>query len=258
MSTKRPTKRATAKPAPAKARQAPLTSARAAPEKNSTLLKNAGDKPARYKPVNAGKGRVKGVPNAVTKSAREIFQAFIEGNAARVQELWEKVARKSPAKALSIYAKLAEFIIPKLQRTELSGGLDHRVAAITVNQNDPVELWGVYKEAMNGAEINYVDGPKPKTPEQVYQEIMMGGKARQPTPAPAAPEPTPQPESAPKAAEPDLTNVTVLESSCKLPEHRPVVDSKCPWCRQLWAKQQEAALDAELRRSDYGRPKVIT
>jgi hypothetical protein len=141
MSTARATKRPNGQPSPAKVRQAHATSARAAPKKITTLLKNGEPKPPRKKPCNAGKGRVKGVPNAVTKSAREIFQAFVEGNASKVQELWDRVARKNPAKALQIYAKLAEFVLPKLQRTELSGQVNHALEYSDEVQtvSDPVE-----------------------------------------------------------------------------------------------------------------------
>lgn len=70
---------------------------------------------------NAGKGRPKGSPNKATATAREAFAAFVEGNAAKVQSLWNSVARDDPARALEILAKLAEFVLPKLARTEMSG-----------------------------------------------------------------------------------------------------------------------------------------
>jgi hypothetical protein len=73
------------------------------------------------------------------------------------------------------------------------------------------------------------------------------------------PEPAQQPESTPQAAEsvePDLTNVAVLESSCKLPEHRPIVDSKCGFCRKLWQERQRANEDELLR--VQRPPQVVT
>lgn len=79
--------------------------------------------PAAQKPPNAGKGRVKGVPNKTTATARSIFAAFVDGNAQKVQELWNKVAAKDAARAIELYAKLAEFHMPKLARTEVSGEL---------------------------------------------------------------------------------------------------------------------------------------
>jgi hypothetical protein len=255
MSNARATKRPNGKPAPAKARQAPPTSARAAPEKNSTLLKSAGDKPVHYKPTNAGKGRVKGVPNAITKSAREIFSAFIEGNAAKVQELFDRVARKSPAKALSIYAKLAEFVIPKLQRTELSGQLNHGVfAGEVLTVTDPVEAARVYQEVIMGkrdaASVKIVSAPEPAKPSPYVALRSTATLQHQPAPEPRfEQDPEPIEKRRPE-------NVIVLEHACSLPEHQPIVDSKCAFCRQLWVKERERAEDAAL--CHQRPPRVVT
>jgi hypothetical protein len=240
----------------AKARQAPPTRPRAAPEKNSTLLKNADDKPARYKPVNAGKGRVKGVPNAVTKSAREIFQAFIEGNAARVQELWDRVARKSPAKALVIYAKLAEFIIPKLSRAEIDAHLTAERVYPAIQDMSPEEATRVYMEMMVGrdgkgnANITFAPSVKPYVaPPKEPAPPSPPAAATAPRPAPAQPELPELPEQRrPK-------NVLVLEPAHP-GEHQPIADSKCGFCRQLWADAKEQALDEALRHQRA--PRVVT
>ena len=77
----------------------------------------------RRKPPNAGKGRKPGVPNKTTADARALFAQFIESNAPKAQGLWERVAAEDPARALDILAKLGEFVLPKLARTELSGEL---------------------------------------------------------------------------------------------------------------------------------------
>lgn len=266
MSTAKATKRPPAKPAPAKARQAPRSSARAAPKKNCTLEKNA-DGPARRNAAltNAGKGRAKGVPNAVTKTAREIFQAFVECNALKLQELFDRVAKKSPAKALSIYAKLAEFVIPKLQRTELSGHVTSGEKEYPAYEDvSPEEAMRMYQEMIQAGKNDpgyimthrpsvspYVAPPRPESAPlpRPAQEFM---------PAPARPEgPLSRSESAPEDAEsvdPE-TNVLVI-----LPkhdgEHRPIVDSKCPWCRKLWQERQRANEDELLR--VQRPPQVIT
>lgn len=75
------------------------------------------------RPPNAGRGRVKGVPNKINGDARAVFTQFLERNAPRAQELWEKVAAKNPDRALELLAKLGEFVLPKLARTEVSGQL---------------------------------------------------------------------------------------------------------------------------------------
>jgi len=66
-------------------------------------------------------GRKKGTPNRVTKDARALFAQFLDANAGRMQELWDRVANEDPAKALEILGKLGEFVIPKLARTEYTG-----------------------------------------------------------------------------------------------------------------------------------------
>jgi hypothetical protein len=231
-----------------KARQAPPKRPRAAPEKNSTLLKNAGDKPARYKPCNAGKGRVKGVPNAVTKTAREIFTAFIEGNAAKVQELWDRVARKSPAKALSIYAKLAEFIIPKLSRAEIDAHVtaEERVYPAMADMSME-EATRVYMEVIQGGkDVKFLPSVKPYVapPKEL---TLPSPPALDIAPRPAPPEPAPQPRRP--------ENVLVLEPPHQ-GDHQPIADSKCGFCRQMWADAKEQALDEKLR--GQRPPQVVT
>jgi hypothetical protein len=260
MSTTKATKRPVAKPAPMKARQAPPTSARAAPKKNTSLEKNS-DGPARRNAAltRAGKGRPKGVPNAITKTAREIFSAFIEGNALKLQELFDRVAKKSPAKALSIYAKLAEFVIPKLQRTELSGELNHTVKEVPAYEDmSPEEAMRIYMETVHNTNATfkhlpsvkpYVAPPRPEiaAPLRPAQEFM---------PAPVRPSrPESQPEDAETVEPGPETNVTLI-----LPrhdgEHRPIVDSKCGFCRKLWVEAQKAAQDEVLRAQRP--PRVVT
>jgi len=73
------------------------------------------------KPPNAGKGRVKGVPNKVTSDVRKGFQLMVESSVPELQRWLRRVAIKDPARALSIVADMAEFCIPKLSRTEITG-----------------------------------------------------------------------------------------------------------------------------------------
>jgi len=68
-----------------------------------------------------GGGSRKGVPNKVTREAREVFTEFVQRNALQAQKLWERVSKKDPARALELLAKLAEFALPKLARTEVTG-----------------------------------------------------------------------------------------------------------------------------------------
>ena len=74
----------------------------------------------RKKPPAAGMGRRRGVRNRSSGSVREIFASFVQNNAAQAQELFDRVAKKNPAMALSLLAKLAEFVLPRLSRAELT------------------------------------------------------------------------------------------------------------------------------------------
>lgn len=79
-----------------------------------------------FKPGDPRAGRPRGTANKATQDVRTVFTAFVEGNAAKAQELFDRVASKDPAKALDLLARLAEFVIPKLARTELSGEIGVR------------------------------------------------------------------------------------------------------------------------------------
>jgi hypothetical protein len=84
----------------------------------SKVLSSAGNL-ARKKPPNAGKGRKRGVPNMTTRTVREIFTLFVERNAEGAQGLYDRIAKKNPVAALSLLAKISEFVLPKLNRTEV-------------------------------------------------------------------------------------------------------------------------------------------
>ncbi len=66
-------------------------------------------------------GRPKGAVNKVTMEVKQAFKNLLEMNTPNMIEWMERVAATEPAKALSLCADLAEFIVPKLARTELTG-----------------------------------------------------------------------------------------------------------------------------------------
>lgn len=75
-------------------------------------------------PPNAGKGRVKGVPNKNTALAREAFAMFVENNVGQFQEWLDAVAndpKHGPKVAFEMILAVSEFYLPKLARTEHVG-----------------------------------------------------------------------------------------------------------------------------------------
>ena len=76
-----------------------------------------------FKPGDSRAGRPKGTPNKATADVRSAFAAFVEQNAGKAQELFDRVAKDDPAKALDLLARLAEFVVPKLSRSTIDGEL---------------------------------------------------------------------------------------------------------------------------------------
>lgn len=86
-----------------------------------------------------GDGRArkpKGAVNKVTMEVKEAFKNLLEMNTPNMIEWMERVAAKEPAKALSLCADLAEFIVPKLARTEHTGADGGAIETKDVTQSD--------------------------------------------------------------------------------------------------------------------------
>jgi hypothetical protein len=90
------------------------------------------------KPPNAGKGRVKGVPNKVTADTRAAIALIAEEKAPQFKKWLERTAngirqrakkggkadwivKPDPGRAAQIYLAAIEYHIPKLARTEITG-----------------------------------------------------------------------------------------------------------------------------------------
>lgn len=83
------------------------------------------------------KGRRKGSVNKTTEEIRLAFQALIESSLPDIQKWLQQVAKDNPEKALSIVERYSDFILPKLQRTELSGGGDKPLTKVVFDFGTP-------------------------------------------------------------------------------------------------------------------------
>ena len=88
-------------------------------------------------------GRVKGTPNKATADARQAIAQFVDGNAHRLTEWLDQVARgvpkldeegnptgeyavpPNPAKAFDMFQSVVEYHVPKLARMEVAGDKDN-------------------------------------------------------------------------------------------------------------------------------------
>lgn len=71
------------------------------------------------KPPNAGKGRVKGVPNVATKKARLAVAAFLEQNSERIGAMLERIERcEGPLMAWECLLRLVQLHVPKTRAEE--------------------------------------------------------------------------------------------------------------------------------------------
>lgn len=61
----------------------------------------------------------KGVPNKNTLEIREAFRQLLEAQSPKLTKWIEAVADEDPAKAIDLLLKMSEYILPKLQRTEI-------------------------------------------------------------------------------------------------------------------------------------------
>lgn len=82
-----------------------------------------------------GPGRPKGSQNKATAAARESFAALVEANLPKLQEALDAVYEKDKAKFVDLFLGLAEYVLPKLARTEttLSGDGERPPALIVMN-----------------------------------------------------------------------------------------------------------------------------
>jgi len=58
-------------------------------------------------------GREKGQENNLTKTARQLFVQTLEKQVPSIEKAFEDVKKKDPAKYLELFAKYAQYFVPK-------------------------------------------------------------------------------------------------------------------------------------------------
>ncbi len=92
---------------------------------------------------NTGKkygGRQKGTPNKMTKASREVFIQTLEGQVPNIEQAFKDVLAKSPEKYLDLFAKYAQYFVPKKTesdiKTEVSGTFDFNEMIARLRKDD--------------------------------------------------------------------------------------------------------------------------
>lgn len=71
-------------------------------------------------------GRTKGSPNKSTQQIRDAFHMFVENNTKNFEKWLKEIAEDNPAKAMELVNQTAEYILPKLSRTELKAEIEEK------------------------------------------------------------------------------------------------------------------------------------
>ena len=66
-------------------------------------------------------GRPKGSKNKNTQLIREAYQKLTEDNLLNMSQWIQQIAADNPEKAFKLMLEMSEFVLPKLNRTELTG-----------------------------------------------------------------------------------------------------------------------------------------
>lgn len=68
-----------------------------------------------------GNGRPKGVENKLTKEARGLFIETLEGQVPNIEDAFAEVLKNNPAKYLELFAKYAQYFVPRKSENEVKG-----------------------------------------------------------------------------------------------------------------------------------------
>lgn len=73
-------------------------------------------------PRHSGAGRKVGTPNKANREIREVISSLVNNRADNLPDWLDRIAKDDPARALELYLKMTEYVLPKLSRTEHTGG----------------------------------------------------------------------------------------------------------------------------------------
>lgn len=68
-------------------------------------------------------GRPKGAQDKLTKEAREIFIETLEGQVPNIEDAFAKVLKESPSKYLELFAKYAQYFVPKKTEADVNNNI---------------------------------------------------------------------------------------------------------------------------------------
>lgn len=77
-------------------------------------------------------GRKKGTPNKTTAEMKSLLTSIISNQLETLERDIIKLKKTNPEEALKLSIKLLEFIIPKMNKMELSGEVKHQIEKITI------------------------------------------------------------------------------------------------------------------------------
>jgi len=91
------------------------------------------DEKGLFKKGHNGGGRPKGSENKVTIVIKERFQDLANDNLDNIQTWLDEVAENDPGRALDLFLKLSEYVIPKLARTESKIDITEHITGFDIN-----------------------------------------------------------------------------------------------------------------------------
>jgi len=101
------------------------------------------------------KGRIPGIPNKNTQQIREAYQMLTENNLENMSLWLSQIAADNPEKAFKLMLEMSEYVLPKLNRTEITGaGGEDLFKNITFEFGTPVNERLIDAEDVDFEETN--------------------------------------------------------------------------------------------------------